>query len=122
MQNKKNMLVGLVVVLLVVGLGLVLRNKERSKGYSVVYLVTGEVYIGKLTRTTFFHSLKLRDSYILQVTKDATDPNKNNFQLTPIKEALWAPTKLVLTRKNVVFYGPLTPESAIAKKLAEQKN
>ena len=120
LQNKVKILVVLVVVL-VLGLVFVLfRGKLGGlvkTDYSIVYLTTGEVYIGKLTT---FPDLQLKDSYILQVTKDATDPTKNNFNLQPIKDALWAPKILHLVEKNVVFYGPLTPESVIAKKLAEQ--
>ena len=85
--------------------------------YSVVYLTTGEIYVGKLST---FPSFELKDSYILQVTKDTVDPSKNNFQLQPINEALWAPKSLYLTRKNVVFYGPILPTSKIAQALAEK--
>ena len=124
MQNisKKNKWLVLVVVLVVVVLGFVLRNKANgvmSSDYSVVYLTTGEVYVGKLTT---FPDLELKNSFILQVTKDTTNPNKSNFQLQPISQALWEPTSLHLVKDNVVFYGSLNPTSAIAKKLAEQKN
>ncbi len=121
LQNKKNILIGLGIVL-ALGLVFVLFGQKmgirNNNAYSVVYLTTGEVYIGKLTT---FPSLELKDSYILQVTKDPADATKNNFQLQPIKEALWAPKKLHINRKNVVFYGLLSSDSAIAKKLAEQK-
>ena len=120
LQNKVKILVVLVVVL-VIGLVFVLfrgRLGELVKtDYSIVYLTTGEVYIGKLKT---FPDLQLTNGYILQISKDEKDPTKNNFQLNPIKDALWAPKVLHLVEKNVVFYGPLTPESVIAKKLAEQ--
>jgi len=57
----------------------------------------------------------------LQVTKDATDPSKNNFQLNPISDALWATKDMHLTRDNVVFYGLLMSNSKIAETLATQK-
>ncbi len=118
-KNKVKILV-IVVVVLVVGFTVSLFGKNlgiNKDDYSIVYLTTGEVYIGKLDT---FPDFRLDDAYILQVTKDATDPNKNNFQLQPIKDALWAPEVLYLIKKNVVFYGPLSSLSAIAKKLAEQ--
>ena len=117
--SKKNIVIAAIVVLvaLAVVLSVFKVNKEKED-YSIVYLSTGEVYIGKLTT---FSDLQLKDSYILQVTKDSTDETKNNFQLQPIKDALWAPESLHLVKDNVVFYGPLLPESAIAKTLAEQK-
>ena len=85
--------------------------------YSIVYLSTGEVYIGKLTTVP---DLQLKKAYILQVTQDPADATKNNFQLNPIKDALWAPQVLHLVKDNVIFYGPLMSDSVIAKKLAEQ--
>ncbi len=115
--NVKILIVSLVVLLVILfgafskKLGLV------HDGYSIVYLSTGEVYIGKLSISP---CLTLKDSYILQVTPDAVDPSKNNFNLQPVKDALWAPTKLHLVKDNIVFYGPLSPESPIAKVLAEQ--
>mgnify|MGYP001615922862 CR=1 FL=1 len=107
-----------VLVLVVVVLGLyftgVLGNKNE---YSVVYLTTGEVYVGKLTNLT---GPVLRDAYIYQLTKDPTDPEKNNFTLNPINETLWAPQSLHINKDQIVFYGLLSPDSHIAKTLAEQ--
>ena len=118
MQIKKSMLIGLIVVVLVVVLGVFLYFKNNKEArYSVVYLSTGEVYVGKLR---VFSNLMLTDSYVLQIAKDATDPTKNNFQLNPIKEALWAPKKLHIMKDQVVFYGPLLPNSKIAETLAQQ--
>ena len=120
MQNyieRNKIWVIVVVVLVVLVAGLYLKGTAHKNNYSVVYLTTGEVYVGKLTT---FPGLELKDSYILQVSKDATDPNKNNFNLNPLKDALWATDSLHLNRKNVIFYGLLSPNSTIAKKLAEQ--
>lgn len=94
------------------------KKNNKANIYSVVYLKTGEVYVGKLTR---FPDLQLKDSYILQVIKDTTDPDKSNFQLQPIGEVIWAPQKLHLIKDNVVFYGPLMSNSKIAETIAAQK-
>jgi|SRR3989338_1899266 len=118
MLNKKNIIVAVVVVLIVVGVGFWMNKTKGSNGYSVVYLTTGEIYVGKLTT---FPDFQLKDSYILQVTKDATDATKTNFQLQPINQALWATESINLVRDNVVFYGPLLGTSSIAKTLAEKK-
>ncbi len=118
-MSKKNVsIVVVVVVLLAIAIGFLQYKQTHRNNYSVVYLSTGEVYVGNLTT---FPDLELRNGYILQVTKDTTDPTKTNFQLNPINQALWAPSVLHIIEKNVVFYGPLLPESTIAKKLAEQK-
>ena len=122
MQNNKNMWIGLMILAVIVIVLVLLKDKIDfslgNKGYSVVYLSTGEVYVGHLST---FSGLELKDSYILQVAKDTTDPAKNNFQLQPISQALWAPKSLHLTQKNIIFYGPLLPTSKIAETIAGQK-
>lgn len=117
-MSKKNIGILVIVVLVVLGVAFWVNKKSTNNDYSVVYLSTGEVYIGKLST---FPDLQLKDAYILQVTKDTTDPTKNNFQIQPIKEALWAPQTLHFIKDNVVFYGPLMPDSKIAETLAAQK-
>jgi|SRR3989344_4977138 len=118
-MSKKNLIIAIVLVLVVlaVAAGVYFKISKDSE-YSVVYLSTGEVYIGKLYT---FPSLTLRDIYILQVIPDKTDSTKNTFQLNPIKDALWATDKLTLSRESVVFYGPLLSDSKIAQTLAAQE-
>ena len=117
--NKKNIVIAVIVVLVVLAviLGALKMNKEKED-YSIVYLSTGEVYIGKLST---FPDLELKNSYVLQVTKDEKDPTKNNFNLQPVKDALWAPKVLHLVKDSVVFYGPLLSDSKIAQTLAGQE-
>ncbi len=114
---KKNVVLMVALVLVVVGVALLINKKSQENGYSVVYMTTGEVYIGKLTT---FPDLELRNGYILQIAKDATDAAKSNFQLNPVSDAFWAPEVMHLTRKNIVFYGPLLPTSKIAQTLAQK--
>jgi len=115
---SRNHIIALVIVVLVVaGLGFWINKVNKNIGYSVVYLTTGEIYIGKLTT---FPGLELKDSYVLQVVTDSKDATKNTFQIQPLREALWAPKTLHLVKDNVVFYGPISPDSEIAKTLAEQ--
>ena len=117
-MSKKNAIIVLIVVVLVVGFGFWFKKTEKSDAYSVVYLTTGEVYVGKLTT---FPDFQLKDSYILQIAKDATDATKTNFQLQPINQARWATDVIHINKDNVVFYGPLSDTSSIAKTLAEKK-
>ncbi len=115
---SKNQIIALVVVVLVVaGLGFWVNKVNKNRGYSVVYLTTGEVYVGKLTT---FPDLELKNAYILNIVKDTTDPTKSNFQLNPISEALWAPESMHLMREHIVFFGALLPGSKIAQTLAQK--
>ena len=118
MKNIKNIIIIVVIVLVVIVLGFLGYKASHPSSYSVVYLTTGEVYVGHLST---FPQLTLTDAYILQVAKDEKDPTKSNFQLNPIKDALWAPSSLHLIEKNIIFYGPLMPTSKIAETIAAQK-
>jgi len=83
-------------------------NWQEKENYSVVYLSTGEIYIGKLS---YFPKLTLTDAYLLQVLKDPSDSTKNTFQLAPLSEALWSPERIYLNREQVIFSGPMNESS-----------
>ena len=120
-QNKfKIVLIVLVVILLAVVVYFVFFNKQNRGNvmdYSVVYLATGEIYVGKLST---FPNLTLSNGYIFQVTKDATDPTKNNFGLNPFKDTFWGSKKLRINPEQVIFHGLVEKDSQIGKALAGQ--
>lgn len=120
MLNKKNIVLLAVVVLVVIGVAFWSNKMNKNKGdtYSVVYLSTGEVYVGELST---FPVMELKNGYVLGTAPDPADPQKSNFQLNPLTEALWAPKHLYLNKKHVVFYGPILPTSKIGETLAAQK-
>lgn len=120
MDTKKVLIAaGLIIaVALGVGLGIYLPKMKAQNSYSVVYLATGEVYIGKLS---VFPRLTLTDAYLLQIVKDKDDPSKSNFQLNSLSDALWSPTKLYLNSKQVIFYGPVSETSKVAETLRGAK-
>ena len=115
-MSKNNIIIIAIVVLVVVA-ALWVNKANGNDVYSVVYMTTGEVYVGKLTT---FPDFQLKDGYILQVAKDETDPTKNNFQLNSVKDVLWAPKSMYLIKDNIVFYGPLLVTSKIAETIAAQ--
>ncbi len=116
-QNKlKIMLIVLLVILVGVGVYFAGFGKQ-NKGYSVVYLSTGEVYVGKLST---FPTMQLDNGYVLGTAKDVTDPTKSNFQLNPLNEALWAPKHLYLNKDQVIFYGPIEGASKIGEALKDK--
>lgn len=88
------------------------KMRAAENAYSVVYLATGEIYIGHLR---VWPKMELNDAYLLQTAKDDDDPSKSNIQLAPLKDALWAPKKLYLNEKNMVFYGPIEEGSKAAE-------
>ena len=110
----------LVLALIVVGIGYWgWRTYQQSTQYSVVYLQTGEIYVGKLS---LFPKTTLREPYILSAVKDEKDPKKNNFQLSPLKDTVWNTKSLTLNRSHVVFYGLLDKDSQAGKMLKDAAN
>lgn len=88
------------------------KMQASKSAYSVIYLITGEIYIGHLKT---WPKMELNDAYLLQSVKDNTDAAKSNIQLTPLNEALWSPKQLFFNEKNVVFYGPIEEGSKAAE-------
>lgn len=120
MPNLKRFLPFIFLTLLAVAIGSVagfyLTPKYLEKSYSVVYLTSGDIYVGELTT---FPRLILKNAYLLQLVRDPNDASKSNFQLTPLKDSLWAPEKIYLNPQEVIFYGPVGEESTVAKTLRE---
>ena len=94
------------------------QSSLSKKTYSVVYLSSGEIYIGRLQR---FPRWKLSDAYIFQSAKNSDDPAKNTFQLVPLKDALWAPKEIYLERDQIIFSGPLDENSRAAQALKQAR-
>jgi hypothetical protein len=125
MLKNKNKILVLLLAFLVVVLALVLiitqlgdKTKTlKNNHYSVVYLTTGEVYVGELAT---FPRMQLKNGYLLATGQDPTDPKKTTFQLNPLSETIWSPKKIYLNREQVVFYGPLLETSRVAQTLAGQ--
>jgi len=124
LKSKKCLIILIVVVVLVFGFGFYLYSELAisKKPWSVVYVTTGEIYIGKLSS---FPRFQLFDAYLLQVVKkpgaetDEGVQEETQFQLTPLKDALWAPKKLYLNKEQVVFYGPVREDSRVAEAIRE---
>ena len=85
-----------------------------NKSYTVVYLDSGEIYVGRLSA---FPRLILRDAYVLQVVKNPDDATKNSFQLMPLKEALWSPQEIRLNKDHIIFTAPLNDDSQVVQSL-----
>ena len=152
MSKKVQAGILILILLAVAGAGVLWSQRYfASQEYSVVYLRTGEVYVGKLSR---FPKPVLKDAYILTVTKPATpaaasaaavsapattpapspapapeagDKNQKkpapgpSFQLLPLKETVWAATSIELKMDQVMFTGRLDESSKAAQALKTAK-
>lgn len=128
-KSKKFLFILIVIVVLVLGFGSYVYSELNvsKKPWSMVYLTTGEIYIGKISN---FPRLQIHDVYIFQMVRKLVEPTEGgvineqskteaSFQLTPLKDALWAPKKLYLNSKQVIFYGPLRQDSKALKAIRE---
>ncbi len=119
MSKKKKLAIAAVILIIIIagaiGGAYLYSGWQMSKHYSVVYLATGEIYIGKLS--CFPKRFKLNDAYRLQAVKDPKDETKTNFQLTPLNESLWSPKELYLNSDQIVFYGPIEESSKAGEAL-----
>lgn len=119
-MNKKSFLVIIVVVVVLfvavgvwIGVRLGRVNVDGPSPYSAVYLVTGDVYFGKLS---WFPSARLDDAWLLQRTVGAD--GQAQFGLVPLSSAFWGPVGTVyLRREQVVFWTRLTNASQVAQAL-----
>ncbi len=85
-----------------------------NKHYTVVYLDSGQMYVGKLS--TFPH-LILRGAYALQMVKDSEDDTKTNFQLVPLEDAIWSPQEIRLNKDHIIFTAPVHEDSQVVQSL-----
>ncbi|MDO8557205.1 MAG: hypothetical protein Q7R98_01965 [Candidatus Jorgensenbacteria bacterium] len=117
--RKKFWIVLVLVALILIAAYLVFIKFTLERSYSVVYLATGETYVGKLS---YFPRLYLTDGYRVDAVIDSGSAlNKSNIQLVPLEKMMWAPSGLYINKYQVVFYGPLQSSSEIAELLNKQK-
>lgn len=105
----------LVIVILVI-LGVWINSNLKAKKYSVVYLSTGELYVGHLHT---FPRLVLTDGYRLENSEDLgkdgkPTPVQTLISLTNAKRP-WASDKLYLNRDQILFHGYLIEGTEIDK-------
>lgn len=117
-MNRAKIILWVVVIAVVAGGGALLwpRVTAKDKNFSVVYLQSNEIYVGRLSH---FPRLVLHDAHLVQTIRDPKDETKSNFQLIPLNETVWAPKELYIDLSHVLFYGPLDENSKAAKALKD---
>jgi hypothetical protein len=119
-MSKLNKILLLSVGVLIIGslfLGVksLLFGDSENSGYSAVYMVSGDIYFGKLQR---FPKLMLADAYTLQRNQDAQTP----FTLVKFKDAFWGPVgNMSLNEDNVLWIAELDKNSPIGKNIESQQ-
>lgn len=99
------------VIVLIVALGGVLYWQKGGfkEEYSAVYLNTGDIYFGKLSR---FPRMTLRDVWFLQKGSDA----QQGFGLSQFEKAFWGPEdKMVINDESVIWVTELKDDSEVVR-------
>ena len=110
MTKANKVLVGLVVVL-VIALGGVLYWQKGGfeQKYSAVYLNTGDIYFGKLSR---FPHMTLHDVWFLQKGQSA----EQGVGLSKFEKAFWGPEdEMIINDENVIWTTELKDDSEIVR-------
>ncbi|MBM3257451.1 MAG: hypothetical protein FJY98_03985 [Candidatus Liptonbacteria bacterium] len=101
----------LVLVLLGVWAGSLLSAKKDASGYTAVFLVTGDVYFGKLS---WFPWPKLTHAWFLQ--RSVGQDNQPQLGLAPFTSVFWGPAgDVYLNPKQILFWAPIKSDSQVAK-------
>lgn len=113
-MNISNKVLLVVVAILVVVLAAVFVWREQSSqgAFYAVYLRTGDLYFGKLTR---FPTFALSQVYLLQVNQQ---DQQNPLSVQRFRDVFWGPEdRLTLNREDIVWYTRLRSDSQLAQLL-----
>lgn len=115
-MNK--ILLGLIIVLALILIALVVWQIFFAKSpFYAVYMKTGDLYFGKLTR---FPSFGLNSVYTLQVNPQ---DQQNPVRVQKFSEVFWGPEDwLKLNRDEVVWYTKLKSDSQLMQLITANPN
>jgi hypothetical protein len=103
----------IVIVLVLAGVwvgSLLTGAKKGASGYSAVFLVTGDVYFGKLS---WFPQPKLSKAWFLQ--RGVDQQNQPQLGLAPFNSVFWGPEgDVYLNRNQILFWAPIKADSQVA--------
>jgi len=117
MSNINKILLATVIVLLLVLIGLVIRQQFSEPTYSAVYLRTGDLYFGELTHFPYFG---LKRVYTLQVNPQGS---ATPFSIQKFSNVVWGPEDfLKINREQVVWTTRLRSDSELVKIIQTNPN
>ena len=114
-SNKINIILIIVSVMLAVALaGIITWRVVEGRGvYHAVFLRTGDLYFGRLTR---FPTFGLKNVYFIQSTGDEANP----LSIQKFTNVFWGPEDtLQINKKEVVWTAKIKKDSELARLLKE---
>jgi len=114
---KIALIVAIILLMILVYISFVDKTKAIKNPYYAVYLQTGDMYFGKLSR---FPKLTLSDIWFLQ---RSIDEEQGGFDLIKFSNAMFGPKdKMEINRDNVVWISKLRDDSEVVKFILQSKN
>jgi len=122
MGKNKLYTIGLIlaIILLSILVYTTLGNKSDSikNSYSVVFLRSGDMYFGKLSR---FPKLTLSDAWYLQVTTQ--EDQQAGFNLAKFTNTVFGPQdKMEINKENVVWISKLSNDSQVVSFILQSED
>ena len=109
-KSNKILFVGLIAMIIILVGILAWQKIKISRPYYAVYLTTGDLYFGEVSRFPF---LTLSSAWLIQ-----RDPSSQTgeLKLTEFKNAFWSPAGTMrLSKYNIVWIAKLSKDSPVAK-------
>jgi len=121
MNKDKFFKIGLIVAIILLGvlvyISFVDKTKVIKNPYSAIFLNTGDMYFGKLSR---FPKLTLSDIWFLQ---RSIDEEQGGFDLIKFSNAMFGPKdKMEINKENVVWISKLRDDSEIVSFILQSKD
>jgi len=107
---KIALIVAIILLMILVYISFIDKTKAIKNPYYAVYLQTGDMYFGKLSR---FPKLTLSDVWFLQRN---IQEEQGGFDLIKFSNTMFGPKdKMEINRENVVWISKLRDESDVVK-------
>jgi len=114
---KIALIVAIILLMVLVYTSFIDKTKVVGNPYHAVFLRTGDMYFGKLSR---FPKLTLTDVWYLQVS---TQEDQTGFNLAKFSNAVFGPKdKMEINRENVVWISKLRDDSQVVTFILQSKN
>lgn len=122
-MNKLNKILLIIVVILLVALIFIawkpnIFGSFKKSQYYAVYLLSGDLYFGKMT---WYNPYVLSDVRVVQKEQAGKD-SQPNMNLVKFQDIFWGPTgDLKLSKENILWISKLSNESQVVKIINGEK-
>ncbi len=114
---KIALIIAIIALCVLIYISLGNKTSTIKNSYYAVYLQTGDMYFGKLSR---FPRLAISDVWFLQVS---TQEDQTGFNLAKFSNAVFGPKdKMEINKENVVWISKLADDSQVVTYILQSKN